>query len=102
MGNKADVMNLQARSEGFAEGTVLEARVDKGQGVVVTGLVSKGTLQCGDCVLAGPSWGRIRRILSDENKELKFAGPSTPVQVNVQHLDMCLMKSLLFFCYFAT
>ena len=75
-------MNLQARSEGFAEGTVLEARVDKGQGVVVTALVSKGTLQCGDCVLAGPSWGRIRRILSDENKELNSAGPSAPIQVN--------------------
>lgn len=74
-------MNLKARSEGFAEGTVLEARVDKGQGVVVTGLVSKGTLKIGDCVLAGPSWGRIKRILSDESKELKSAGPSTPVQV---------------------
>ena len=79
---KADVMNLKTRSEGFAEGTILEARVDKGQGVVATALVSKGTIRCGDCVLTGPSWGKVRRILSDTNRELKFAGPSTPVQVD--------------------
>jgi translation initiation factor IF-2 len=74
-------MNLKSSADCNAEGTVLDARVDKGQGVVVTALVQKGNLKIGDCVLAGPSWGRVRRILSDQNEVLKSAGPSTPVQV---------------------
>ena len=78
---QADIMNLQAPIACRAEGTVIEARVDRGLGVVVTALVEKGTLRLGDFVLAGPSWGKVRRIVNDQGKELKKAGPSTPVQI---------------------
>lgn len=74
-------MNLRAPVDTLAEGTVIEARVDKGMGVVVTALVQKGSLKIGDYVLAGPSWGKVRRLVSDQRVELKEAGPSTPVQV---------------------
>ena len=74
-------MNLRAPIDTKAEGTVIEARVDKGMGVVVTALVQKGSLKIGDYVLAGPSWGKVRRLVSDQRLDLKEAGPSTPVQV---------------------
>jgi translation initiation factor IF-2 len=75
-------MALKAPVLAKAEGSVIEARVDKGLGVVVTALVQSGTLKVGDYVLAGPSWGRVRRLISDQKIELKEAGPSTPVQVS--------------------
>ena len=78
---QAEVMNLKAPITGKAEGTIIEARVDKGFGVVATVLVQKGILQIGDYVLAGPSWGRVRRIISDQGVDLKSAEPSTPVQI---------------------
>jgi translation initiation factor IF-2 len=73
-------MGLKAPVATSAVGSVIEARIDKGLGVVVTTLIQSGTLKVGDYVLAGPSWGRVRRIISDQGKELKEAGPSTPVQ----------------------
>lgn len=76
-------MNLRAPIDTKAEGTVIEARVDKGMGVVVTALVQKGSLKIGDYVLAGPSWGKVRRLVSDQRVDLKEAGPSTPVQVGL-------------------
>lgn len=78
---QAEVMALKAPYETKAEGTVLEARVDKGLGVVVSAIVQKGTLKVGDLILAGPSWGRVRRLLSDSGKSIKEAGPSTPVSI---------------------
>ena len=78
---QTEVMNLRAAVDVPAEGTVLEARIDKGLGVVVTALVQKGTLRVGDYVLAGPSWGRVRRIVSDSGLDMKEAAPSTPVQI---------------------
>ena len=78
---QAEVMALKAPYETKAGGSVIEARVDKGLGPVVTALVQKGTLRVGDHILAGPSWGRVRRIISDQGQNLKEAGPSTPVQI---------------------
>lgn len=78
---QADIMNLRAVEDCAASGTVVEARVDKGLGVIVSCLVQEGTLRIGDIVLAGPSWGRVRRIISDQGQDLKEAGPSTPVQI---------------------
>lgn len=74
-------MNLRSPVECKAQGTVIEARVDKGLGVIVTCLVQSGTLKVGDYVLAGPSWGRVRRLISDQGADLKEAGPSSPVQI---------------------
>lgn len=78
---QSEVMNLRAAKTIPAEGTVIEARIDKGMGVVVTALVQKGTLKIGDYVLAGPSWGRVRRLTGDQREDLAEAGPSTPVQI---------------------
>jgi len=78
---QADIMNLKTALDCKASGTVIEARVDKGLGVVVSCLVQQGTLRIGDIVLAGPSWGKVRRIISDQGLDLKEAGPSTPVQI---------------------
>jgi translation initiation factor IF-2 len=76
-------MNLKAAVDVPAEGTVIESRVDKGMGVVVTALVQKGSLRLGDYVLAGPSWGRVRRLVSDQKLDIDYAGPSTPIQVSI-------------------
>ena len=78
---QAEIMNLRSAYHMAAEGTVIEARVDKGMGVIVTALVQKGTLKIGDYVLAGPSWGRVRRLIGDSRNDMTEAGPSTPVQI---------------------
>ncbi len=78
---QADVMNLRAPVDCPAQGTVIEARMSKGLGTIVTALVQKGTLKVGDYALAGPSWGRIRRILNDQGQEITEAGPGVPVQI---------------------
>jgi translation initiation factor IF-2 len=74
-------MNLRTLINADAQGIVIEARVDKRLGVVVTALVHKGELKIGDCVLLGSSWGRVRRLLTDQNVEVREAGPSVPIQV---------------------
>jgi translation initiation factor IF-2 len=74
-------MNLKAAKDMRAEGTVIEARVDKRVGVTATALVREGTLKVGDYVLAGASWGRVRKLLSDQGSVLDSAGPTVPVQV---------------------
>ena len=78
---QTEIMTLKAPVDCRAEGTVLEARIDKGLGVVVSALVQKGKLKIGDYVLAGPSWGRVRRLLNDQGVDVKEASPSTPVQI---------------------
>lgn len=79
---QAEIMNLRAIPEASASGAVIEAHMDKGLGVVVTALVQQGTLHVGDLVLAGPSWGRVRALLSDQGVAIDKAGPSTPVQIS--------------------
>ena len=74
-------MNLNCDISCKAEGTVLDAKIDKGQGIILTALVQKGVLNVGDIVLAGNSWGKVKRLLSDQNQDLKSAEPSTPIQV---------------------
>eukprot|EP01038_Epipyxis_sp_PR26KG_P014857 gene14857-19971_t len=78
---QAEVMSLSEYYDTDARGTILETRVDKGLGVVVTGLLQRGTLKVGDLLLAGPAWGRVRRLISDQGKDIKYAEPSTPVQI---------------------
>jgi translation initiation factor IF-2 len=60
---------------------VLEANLDVGRGPVATVLVQRGTLQVGDPLVAGASWGRVRALINDKGEQVKEAGPSTPVQV---------------------
>lgn len=77
----ADVMELKANPNRAARGLIIEARLDKGRGVVATALVQKGTLHVGDYVAAGASYGRVRAMTNDKHKRVKSAGPSVPVAI---------------------
>ena len=77
----AEVEDLRASPEGRASGVVLESHLDIGRGPVATVLVQRGTLSVGDPIVAGPSWGRVRALVSDTGEQVKYAGPSRPVQV---------------------
>ena len=77
----SEVLELTARTEGPAKGSVIESRVEKGKGAVATVLVQEGTLNKGDIVLCGSEFGRIRAILNDMGKVIPEAGPSTPVEI---------------------
>jgi translation initiation factor IF-2 len=71
----------KADPHGPAEGTVVEAKVDKGRGVVATMLVQSGTLRAGDVIVAGTFFGKIRSMADERGTKLVKAGPSTPVEV---------------------
>jgi translation initiation factor IF-2 len=77
----AELEELAANPTGRAKGIVLEANLDVGRGPVATVLVDKGTLNVGDPIVAGGSWGRVRAMLDDQGNQIRSAGPSTPVQV---------------------
>ncbi len=78
---QAELLELTAVAEGSAKGVVIEARQEKGRGVVATILVQSGQLQKGDIFVAGHEWGRIKMQYDDQGKMLKSAGPSTPVEI---------------------
>tara|TARA_B100001094_G_scaffold333406_1_gene411574 strand:+ start:14710 stop:17364 length:2655 start_codon:yes stop_codon:yes gene_type:complete len=77
----AEVEDLKATPKGRASGVVLESHLDIGRGPVATVLVQQGTLSVGDPIVAGPSWGRVRALVSDKGEQVQHAGPSCPVQV---------------------
>jgi len=78
---QAEVLDLKANAERAAEGTVIEARLDKGRGPVATMLVQRGTLRVGDIIVAGTQWGRVRALLDDKGATRPEAGPSFPVEI---------------------
>ena len=78
---QAEVLDLKANPDRAAEGTVIEARLDKGRGPVATVLVQRGTLRQGDIIVAGAQWGRVRALLDDKGRGVSDAGPSFPVEV---------------------
>ncbi|MBP0577711.1 translation initiation factor IF-2 [Labrys sp. LIt4] len=78
---QAEILNLQANPDRAAEGTVIEAKLDRGRGPVATVLVQRGTLKVGDIVVAGAEWGRVRALVSDTGATMPAAGPSVPVEV---------------------
>jgi translation initiation factor IF-2 len=78
---QAEVLDLKANPNRPAEGTVIEARLDRGRGPVATVLVQRGTLKPGDIVVAGSEWGRVRALVSDTGHSVVAAGPSMPVEV---------------------
>ena len=78
---QAEVLELKANPNRAAEGTVIEARLDRGRGPVATVLVQRGTLKPGDIVVAGSEWGRVRALVSDTGHSVVAAGPSMPVEV---------------------
>lgn len=74
-------LGLRAHPDGPASGVVLEAEIQQGRGIVAHLLVQDGTLNKGDVILAGEGYGKVRQMLTDRGKQLKEAGPSTPVAV---------------------
>ncbi|HEA47067.1 MAG TPA: translation initiation factor IF-2, partial [bacterium] len=79
---EAEMLELKADPTLPAKGTVIEARLDKGKGPVATVLVQSGTLRAGDILVAGDYSGKVRTLVDDLRKEVKEAGPSTPVEVS--------------------
>ncbi|MGJ5175167.1 translation initiation factor IF-2 [Bradyrhizobium oligotrophicum] len=78
---QADILDLKTNSDRPAEGTVIEAKLDRGRGPVATVLVQRGTLRVGDIIVAGAEMGRVRALISDQGETLQEAGPSVPVEV---------------------
>ena len=78
---QAEVLDLKANPERSAEGTVIEAKLDRGRGPVATVLVQRGTLHVGDIVVAGSEWGRVRLLQNDRGETVQTAGPATPIEV---------------------
>ncbi|MFC7784329.1 MULTISPECIES: translation initiation factor IF-2 [unclassified Rossellomorea] len=77
----SEVEELQANPNRLAQGTVIEAQLDKGRGSVATLLVQNGTLKVGDPIVVGNTFGRVRAMVNDLGRRVKEAGPSAPVEI---------------------
>lgn len=78
---QAELLDLKTNAERPAEGTVIEAKLDRGRGPVATVLVQRGTLRVGDIIVAGAEMGRVRALINDQGETIDEAGPSVPVEV---------------------
>lgn len=78
---QADMLELKVNPKKQSKGVVIEAKLDKARGPVTTMLVQRGRLDIGDTIIVGSSIGRIRTMTNDKGKKVKFAGPSTPVEI---------------------
>ena len=78
---QSEVLELKANPHRAAEGTVVEAKLDRGRGPVATVLVQRGTLHVGDILVAGAEWGKVRALLDDHGEPVKDAVPAMPVEV---------------------
>tara|TARA_R110000868_G_scaffold127493_6_gene335224 strand:+ start:25431 stop:28181 length:2751 start_codon:yes stop_codon:yes gene_type:complete len=78
---QAEIMELKADPKGPAEGVVIESKIEQGRGPTATILIQTGTLTKGDCLVVGETFGRARSLVDSTGKQLKEAGPSTPVQI---------------------
>ena len=78
---EAEMLNLKANPNKVSNGSVIEARLDKGKGYISTLLVQAGTLKIGDYVLVGQYSGKVRALYDERGKQIKEAGPSVPVSV---------------------
>ena len=78
---QAELLELSANPDRAAEGVVVEARLERGRGVVATMLVKRGTLHIGDIAVAGRNWGRVRALIDDRGRKVTRAGPGQPVEI---------------------
>ena len=77
----AEMEELKANPNKEAFGTVIDARLERGRGVVASLLIQEGTLSVGDPIVVGNTYGRVRAMVNDEGKRINKAGPSTPVEI---------------------
>lgn len=93
----SEVQELKANPEKRAVGTVIEAELDKSRGPAASLLVQNGTLNVGDAIVVGNTYGRVRAMVNDAGKRVKSAGPSTPVEItginDVHKLVTVLLRS---------
>ena len=78
---QAEIMDLKANPDRSADGVVIEAKLDRGRGVVATVLVKRGSLKRSDIIVAGANWGRVRALINERDEQVNAAGPSEPVEV---------------------
>ena len=78
---QAELLELRANPDRAAEGSVIEAKLDKGRGPLATILVRRGTLRVGDIVVVGQFSGKVRAMIDDKGRQIKEAGPSMPVEI---------------------
>jgi len=78
---QAEVLELKAKPDKLARGTIVEAKLDRGRGPVATVLVQEGTLKVGDPFVCGGNYGRVRAMIDDKGRKVEVAGPSTPVEI---------------------
>lgn len=78
---QAEILELKANPNKLAQGSIIEARLDKGRGSITTVLVQQGTLKIGDPIVAGLHYGRVRSMTNDQGQSINEAGPSFPVEV---------------------
>jgi len=95
---QAEVLGLKSNPDRAAQGTVIEARVEKGLGTVATTLIQRGTIRVGDPFIAGDSSGKVRMLLTDKGERVDEAGPSVPVQV----VGMDAFRRRATLCWWAT
>ena len=79
---QAEILELKANPNRAAKGSVIEARLDKGRGPIMTVLVQNGTLKLGDIIIAGTAVGRVRTMINDKGVRITEAGPSVPVEIS--------------------
>jgi translation initiation factor IF-2 len=78
---EAELLDLKANTNRKAKGTIVEARLDKGRGVVASVLIEAGTLKVGDHLVAGAHYAKVKALFNERNQRVEFAGPSTPVSM---------------------
>jgi translation initiation factor IF-2 len=78
---QAEVLELKANPNRDAQGVVIEAKLDRGRGVVATVLIQRGTLRVGEIIVCGGQWGRVRALVGDRGQAVESAGPSVPVEI---------------------
>ena len=78
---QAEILELKANPDRSAEGTVIEAKLDRGRGPLATVLVQRGTLRVGDVIVVGAASGKVRAMIDDHGRQVKEAGPAAPVEV---------------------
>jgi len=78
---EADILELKANPDREARGTIIEAELDKGKGIIATVLVQKGTLRVGDSFVAGNEYGKVRAMMDERGNRVDATTPATPVQV---------------------